>query len=98
VADTTGLPSVESTRDSIERWRVAVTASHLIGAGLDISYPAPANGPICKCCGRPQLNIRERRLNTAYYNEDQNWLTSCKDCFDEVVAYYKERWDDYYAR
>jgi hypothetical protein len=53
------------------------------------------NLPKCYCGNFKGL--QERRLNTSYYDDERNWLYSCKLCFDEQWAYYKERWEDYYA-
>jgi hypothetical protein len=51
----------------------------------------------CGYCGHFHLFIRHRRLNTRFSNEEQNLITCCKEQYDELVAYYQERWDDYYA-
>ena len=32
-----------------------------------------------------------------FVDESKNFLTSCKECYDDVQAYWLERWDDYYA-
>ena len=54
---------------------------------------------ICKGCGEDysENEIQRRRLNTAYVNEESNWLTSCLDCFKETWDYYQELWDDFYS-
>lgn len=49
----------------------------------------------CKC-GRFFVYPKRRRLNTAYVDEELNYMTSCLDCYREIVEYYKERWADYY--
>jgi hypothetical protein len=49
--------------------------------------------PFCKKIGF----IVKRRLNTAYYEEESNWVNSCYDCFLEDIEYYKEQWDEYYS-
>lgn len=49
----------------------------------------------CKCCGRLQ-HVKRRRTNTAYADDEENWLTSCLECFEEREEYWKERWGDYY--
>lgn len=54
----------------------------------------------CKKCGYCEnfhVFLRHRRLNTRYVNEEQNWITCCDEQFNELVDYYKERWDEYYS-
>jgi len=50
----------------------------------------------CKC-GRWSWSIRRRRLNTAYVDEERNYMYSCRECYEEAYEYYAERWADYYA-
>jgi hypothetical protein len=51
----------------------------------------------CNCCGRYFMYPERRRLNTAYVNEESNWLTSCQECYDEACDHYAELWNDYYG-
>lgn len=51
----------------------------------------------CPCCGRYLEDVENRRLNTAYESEESNWILSCRECYDEAVAYYAEMWDEYYS-
>lgn len=53
----------------------------------------------CPCCGCwvAASDIQRRRMNTMYYDEEMNWTTSCTPCFEEIEAYWAERWRDYYA-
>lgn len=50
----------------------------------------------CSICRTLKFNIEKRRLNTQYIDEKQNYMTSCKNCYDEAYVYYKEMWDDFY--
>lgn len=50
---------------------------------------------VCPCCQRFML-IRKRRLNTAYVNDESNWMISCDNCYEEAVEYYSDLWDMYY--
>ena len=50
----------------------------------------------CKC-GCFFVYPRRRRLNTAYVNDEQNYIISCLSCYRETIEYYKERWHDYYS-
>lgn len=40
---------------------------------------------------------KERRQNTYYQQEASNWNTLCPKCQEAADAYWKERWDEYYA-
>jgi len=40
--------------------------------------------------------IIKRRLNTAYINDELNYMTSCLFAYEEAVDYYDELWKDYY--
>ena len=55
------------------------------------------NNNICPMCGIEKYDIHYRRMNTAYIEDDSNYITVCKDCFDEVEGIWKERWQEYYA-
>ena len=50
----------------------------------------------CEYCHKYFKYPKRRELNTAYVNEEDNWMCSCKGCYDEVVDYYKELWENYY--
>lgn len=47
------------------------------------------------CCRYFRYGVRTRRRNTAYYDEENNYITACAECRDEDWAYFKERWDEY---
>lgn len=37
------------------------------------------------------------RMNTAYANEQQNWITCCEEFYeDEIAPMWEEAWEDYY--
>ena len=42
-------------------------------------------------------NPKRRRLNTKYSEEERNWFEGSKEEYLELVAYYKELWDEYYS-
>ena len=51
----------------------------------------------CPCCERYfRYSITTQRRNTAYVEEADNWLTSCKECHNEDDAYFADLWDQYY--
>lgn len=47
---------------------------------------------VCPCCNKKSTSVSRRRLNTAYTNEEQNWLISCRSCFECQYEYYLELW------
>jgi len=49
----------------------------------------------CENCGRWFIYPKRRRMSTAYVDEESNYCTECKDCFEETEACWKEMWDDY---
>jgi hypothetical protein len=51
----------------------------------------------CVYCFTITATIEKRRLNTAYCDEEQNWITSCQECYDDLYAMYEEQWKDYYS-
>lgn len=49
----------------------------------------------CPYCHRWfQYSTKRRRQSTAYIHEEDNYIVCCDDCFEEVEAYWKERWDE----
>lgn len=53
--------------------------------------------PRCPQCKQPHKTIGRRRMNTAYRNDNSNFIICCRQCFDEVEEYWAERWADYYS-
>lgn len=49
--------------------------------------------PMCGCwfC----RGVKRRRQNTAYEDEESNYVTVCPTCFEEIEEYWDERWADY---
>lgn len=52
---------------------------------------------VCGMCGEGKRDVLRRRRNTQYLHEESNWLTCCKECFDEDWESYEELWADYYS-
>ena len=46
---------------------------------------------LCPCCKRLQKNVEKRRISPVYCNEEENFIMSCLDCFDDIQEYWKER-------
>jgi len=36
-------------------------------------------------------------MNTAYVNEESNWVTCCDECFAETVEHFADLWATYYS-
>jgi hypothetical protein len=51
----------------------------------------------CQEC-HDESKIQRRRLNTAYYEDELNYMTSCEEVYKEAIEYYRELWSDYYSR
>ena len=51
----------------------------------------------CPCCQRPRDEVKRRRLNTYYEDDDSNHLTSCETCYEDTRAHCDEMWADYYG-
>jgi len=82
------------TDKELEKLRFKLVIPHLVQAGLDLSQLSDsASCPVCGSC----TNIRRRRLNTNYYEEESNWMISCIECFNDIVAQYADIWSEYYA-
>jgi cytochrome c553 len=73
---------------------LATRTAHLVQAGLDISQPLEES--VCPCCQEQRFDVRKRRRNTAYVNEESNWLICCGECHESDVEDYAELWDTYY--
>ena len=58
---------------------------------LELLFP----GFWCPGCKRFTSTIERRRQNTLYPDDESNHVTCCSECFDEVQAYWEERWDEY---
>jgi len=68
-------------------WVVVTVGGALIGMQA---------GRHCEHCGRFSRNVRRRRLNTAYVDEESNWLFGCLECYDRATEYFEQLWDEYY--
>ncbi len=52
------------------------------------------------CCGANQPCFRKgkrRRQNTAYSDDERNWVTACDDCMVIIQERWDDMWDDYYG-
>lgn len=52
---------------------------------------------ICPVCKKMMPDVGRRQRNTAYVNEDLNFLTSCQKCHDADEEYWSEQWQEYYS-
>lgn len=42
------------------------------------------------------INASKVRMNTAYVDEDRNWVVLCPECCEECSEYWADMWADYY--
>ena len=52
----------------------------------------------CEYCRKYFKYPKRRELNTTYVNEEDNWMCSCKGCYDEVVDNNRCYLHVYYGR
>jgi hypothetical protein len=54
--------------------------------------------PICHGITGPCLRKgKRRRQNTAYVEDERNWVVACDDCFEEIEEYWNKMWREYYG-
>lgn len=80
--------------DEVEKEHLKLKVAHFVSAGLELALPSHLEA--CPCCNRETIDIKKRRLNTAYVKDEANWLESCYDCYQQRVDHYSELWTDYY--
>ena len=44
-----------------------------------------------------QDGVKRRRQNTAYEDDESNFVVACKNCFEEIQEYWAERWAEYHS-
>ncbi len=56
------------------------------------------NKPLeCQCCGKTGDDVKRRRQNTQYVQEESNWAVLCGEHQAEADECWAERWAEYYA-
>ena len=51
----------------------------------------------CIMCKEDKPDVRRRRQNTAYVEDERNFVILCDDCNETNEAYWKEQWEDFYS-
>ena len=51
----------------------------------------------CSYCNRLTNTVDNRRINTAYEDEESNWMASCKECYEDAQQHYADAWSTYYS-
>ena len=52
----------------------------------------------CPYCGRWFCHdIKRRRQNTQYHEEESNYVTCCAECFGQIEEIWAEMWEWYYS-
>ena len=41
-------------------------------------------------------NATQQRQNTAFVNDERNFVILCPDCMKKNIAYWNEQWAEYY--
>jgi len=96
-----GTPTLaELARDDPELKNYLVTQGMRFLSGIE--HPdlvlTESEAPRCLYCERPNDGtVAIRRENTAYCDDVNNWLISCRDCFDYRDERWAEQWEDYYS-
>ena len=54
--------------------------------------------PTCQGAEGPCQRLgKRRRQNTAYNDEESNWVHLCDQCFEQNEKYWGEMWSEYYS-
>ncbi len=53
--------------------------------------------PKCQCCEAETSDVKRRRQNTNYVEEDSNYAVLCDPCQKEADAYWADMWASYYS-
>ena len=51
----------------------------------------------CEHCNRWFVYPKKRKMSTAFEHEESNYINSCKNCYNEIEEYWKERWIEFYS-
>ena len=52
---------------------------------------------ICPMCELLMPDVERRRQNTAYVDDEMNYVRVCLECFLEIQEHWKDAWEDYYG-
>lgn len=52
-------------------------------------------GEKCEHCGKRDKSVKNRRMNTAYCDDELNFCKECIGCFEETEKMWAEQWEDY---
>lgn len=50
----------------------------------------------CPRCNKYSFSVAHRRQNTAYTDDEQNFVNTCLPCFEEIEKEWEEMWDEYW--
>lgn len=57
----------------------------------------PPDRKICPHCAMLRDDATRRQQDTAYEDDEKNFVECCEDCIIEINAYWAERWAEYYG-
>jgi len=49
----------------------------------------------CGRCGKEHESVWIRRTNTAYVEEELNWVLECDECTEETEGFWKMMWEEH---
>lgn len=82
----------------VDRWYAQQSLAKLVGTGgIEIVSEEQPKIDTCPVCERKSDDIKRRRRYSAYANEEENWLTSCQDCYDTDYSHLRDDWEEYYS-
>lgn len=81
--------------DALKKHRENMVAVRLVSAGLRIEEDVSV--VICPYCKREGEDIKKRRKNSAYVDDNRNYTVSCLSCYEETVEYYSDMWADFWS-
>ncbi|MOA31764.1 hypothetical protein D3C78_1529390 [compost metagenome] len=48
----------------------------------------------CARCKQEKESTKKRRTNTAYVEDELNFVTECDECFEETESYWEQMWKE----
>lgn len=49
----------------------------------------------CGQCNQQKDSVERRQTNTAYVEEELNWVTECAECFELTEDHWRMMWEDH---
>lgn len=52
---------------------------------------------VCPQCKKQCHTVKRRKRNTAFNDDENNYIEVCFECWQEDCQYWDERWNDYWS-